>query len=371
VQRRRTPPGAPPATLIADPNASHPVIHLFAYNADDVSEQEIHDPHRVRDVLDRWPVVWVDVEGLGDVETIRVLGEVFDLHGLALEDVLNTHQRPKIEQYGDYYFIVGRMVSLEKHLETEQISLFLGKNFVLTFQEGRPGDCLNTVRERIRQKRGRIREAGLDHLVYALLDAIVDSYFPILEEYGERLEAFEDEILTRPASNTIAHIHEVKRHLLTLRRAIWPQREIFNTLLRDENPLVTAETRLYLRDCYDHSTQIIDLVETYRELASDLTEVYLSSVSNRTNEIMRVLTVIATIFIPLTFISGLYGMNFNTEISPFNMPELNWYFGYPFALLLMVIVALGQLFFFWRRDWLGSTKSLGKDLGGAREKAEP
>ena len=371
THRRRTPPGAPPATLIADPDAAHPVIRVLAYNADEVSEQEIHDPRRVREVLDRWPVVWVDVEGLGDVETIRVLGEVFGLHGLALEDVLSAHQRPKIEQYGDYHFIVGRMVSLEQHLETEQISLFLGKNFVLTFQEGRPGDCLNTVRERIRQKRGHIREAGLDYLVYSLLDAIVDSYFPILEEYGERLEAFEDEILTRPSSTPVARIHEVKRHLLTLRRAIWPQREIFNTLLRDENPIVTAETRLYLRDCYDHSTQIIDLVETYRELGSDLTDVYLSSVSNRTNEIMRVLTVIATIFIPLTFISGLYGMNFNTDISPFNMPELNWYFGYPFALLLMAIVAFGQLFFFWRRDWLGPPKSWGKEPGEARDKAEP
>lgn len=371
VQRRRTPPGALPATLIADPDAAHPVIRVFAYNADDVSEQEIHDPRRVRDVLGHWPVVWVDVEGLGDAETIRVLGEIFGLHGLALEDVLNTHQRPKIEQYEDCYFIVGRMVSLEKHLETEQISLFLGKNFVLTFQEGRPGDCLNTVRERIRQKRGRIREAGLDYLVYALLDAIVDSYFPILEEYGERLEAFEDEILTRPSSNTIARIHEVKRHLLTLRRAIWPQREIFNTLLRDENPIVTPETRLYIRDCYDHSAQIIDLVETYRELGSDLTDVYLSSVSNRTNEIMRVLTVISTIFIPLTFVSGLYGMNFNTEISPFNMPELNWYFGYPFALFLMVIVACGQLYFFWRHDWLGAPKSGGQEAREAQDKAEP
>ncbi|MBI3300790.1 MAG: magnesium/cobalt transporter CorA, partial [Deltaproteobacteria bacterium] len=296
-----------------------------------MTEQEIRDPQRVRDFLDRWPVTWVDVEGLGDVETIRTLGEIFGLHRLALEDVINVHQRAKVEQYGEHHFIVTRMVRLGEHLETEQLSLFLGKNFVLTFQEGHPGDCLDLIRERIRQKRGRIRDAGLDYLAYALLDAVVDCYFPILEEYGERLETLEDEILTRPHNGAVARIHEIKRNLLTLRRAIWPQRETFNTLLREEMPLVTDETRLYLRDCYDHTTQIIDLIETYRELGSDLIDVYLSSVSNRTNEIMRVLTVIATIFIPLTFLVGVYGMNFNPASSPWNMPELNWYWGYPFS----------------------------------------
>jgi len=285
--------------------------------------------------------------------------------------VLSVHQRPKIEQYGEYYFIVTRMVRLGEHLETEQLSLFLGKNFILTFQEGRPGDCLDLIRERIRQKGGRIREAGLDYLAYALLDAIVDCYFPILEEYGERLEAFEDEILTRPYGDTVARIHEIKRNLLTLRRAIWPQRETFNTLLRDELPLVTNETRLYLRDCYDHVTQLIDLIETYRELGADLIDVYLSSISNRTNEIMRVLTVISTIFIPLTFIAGVYGMNFNPSASPWNMPELNWFWGYPLSLLLMAVVAFGQLIFFRRRGWLGAPKSLKKGGDPASEEGRP
>jgi magnesium transporter len=344
--------------LIVDPESPHPVIRVFAYGPDEVVEQEISEPQRVRDFLDKWPVLWVDVEGLGDVETIRALGEIFGLHRLALEDVLNVHQRPKIEQYGNYCFIVTRMVSLGEHLETEQLNIFLGQNFVLTFQEGRPGDCLDLIRERIRQKRGRIREAGLDYLAYALLDAVIDCYFPILEEYGERLEAFEDAILTSPNSDTIARIHEVKRNLLTLRRALWPQREIFNSLLREETPFVIHETRLYLRDCYDHVSQLIDLIETYRELGSDLTDVYLSSISNRTNEIMRVLTVIATIFIPLTFIAGVYGMNFNPSVSPWNMPELNWYWGYPFALLLMLIVTVGQLIFFRRRGWLGPPKAM-------------
>jgi magnesium transporter len=352
---------------VADPEAPHPVIRILAYGPEEVVEQEITEPGRVRDFLNKWPVLWLDVEGLGDVETIRTLGEVFGLHRLALEDVLSVHQRPKIEQYGEYYFIVTRMVRLGEHLETEQLSLFLGKNFILTFQEGRPGDCLNLIRERIRQKGGRIREAGLDYLAYALLDAIVDCYFPILEEYGERLEAFEDEILTRPYGDTVARIHEIKRNLLTLRRAIWPQRETFNTLLRDELPLVTNETRLYLRDCYDHVTQLIDLIETYRELGADLIDVYLSSISNRTNEIMRVLTVISTIFIPLTFIAGVYGMNFNSSASPWNMPELNWFWGYPLSLALMAAVALGQLIFFRRRGWLGAPQILKRAEDGKRE----
>ncbi len=364
---RRTPPGTPPGTLVADPEAPHPVIRILAYGPEEVVEQEITEPGRVRDFLNKWPVLWLDVEGLGDVETIRTLGEVFGLHRLALEDVLSVHQRPKIEQYGEYYFIVTRMVRLGEHLETEQLSLFLGKNFILTFQEGRPGDYLNLIRERIRQKGGRIREAGLDYLAYALLDAIVDCYFPILEEYGERLEAFEDEILTRPYGDTVARIHEIKRNLLTLRRAIWPQRETFNTLLRDELPLVTSETRLYLRDCYDHVTQLIDLIETYRELGADLIDVYLSSISNRTNEIMRVLTVISTIFIPLTFIAGVYGMNFNSSASPWNMPELNWFWGYPLSLALMAAVALGQLIFFRRRGWLGAPQILKRAEDGKRE----
>ena len=362
IPRRRTPPGTPPGTLIADPEAPHPVIRVLAYGPEEMMEQELSDPQHVRDFLDKWPVTWVDVEGLGDTRIIGALGEIFGLHHLALEDVVNVHQRAKVEQYGEHHFIVARMVRLGEGLETEQVSLFLGKNFVLTFQEGRPGDSLELVRERIRKKGGHIRDAGLDYLAYALLDAIVDGYFPILEEYGERLEVLEEEILARPSSDIVARIHGIKRNLLTLRRAIWPQRETFNALLREETALVTAETRLYLRDCYDHTTQIIDLVETYRELGADLTDVYLSSISNRTNEIMRVLTVIATIFIPLTFIAGVYGMNFNPATSPLNMPELNWYWGYPFSLTLMVMVAVGLLVFFWRRGWLGSLRVLGGNV---------
>jgi len=351
--RRRTPPGAPPGTLVADPESPHPTMRVTAYGPNEMVERSLSQPGQIRLLLDTWPVVWIDVEGLGDADTIRELGDVLGLHRLALEDVLNTHQRPKLEQYPGYYFIVAHMVTLREHLETEQLSVFLGKNFVVTFQEGRPGDVFDSIRERIRKKHGRIRDSGVDYLAYALLDAVVDRYFPILEQYGERLENLEDEIVSRPSGDMVARIHEVRRNLLTLRRAVWPQRETFNALLREETSLVTSETRLHLRDCYDHTAQLIDLIETYRELGADLTDVYLSSISNRTNEIMRVLTVIATIFIPLTFIAGVYGMNFNPNVSPWNMPELNWAWGYPLSLLIMLVVAGGQLIFFRKKGWLG------------------
>jgi magnesium transporter len=353
---RRSAPGAPPGTLLPDPKAPPPVIRVIAYGPDTFTEQAVESPVLVRPFLQAWPVTWVNVEGLGDATVIRQLGDLFGLHQLALEDVINVHQRAKVEQYGDHHFIVTRMVRLGARLETEQVSLFLGRNFVLTFQEGLPGDCLEPVRDRLRQGHGRIREAGADYLAYALLDAVIDSYFPVLEAYGERLETLEEELITRPVPGIIPPIHDVKRDLLALRRAIWPQREALNVLLRDELPLITPETRLHLRDCYDHTVQLIDLMETYRELSSDLMEMYLSSVSNRTSEIMRVLTIIATIFIPLTFLAGIYGMNFDPDVSPWNMPELKWYWGYPFALAVMALVALTQLVFFRRRGWLGPSK---------------
>lgn len=363
TRRRRTPPGTPPGTLIVDPEASHPVIHVLAYGPEEITEQEISDLRCVRGFLDAWPVTWVNVEGLGDIETISQLGEIFGLHRLALEDVLNVHQRAKVEEYGPYLFIVARMAKRREQLDTEQLSLFLGKNFVLTFQEGLPGDSLDPVREHIRKARGHIREAGPDYLAYALLDAVIDGYFPLLERYGEHLDTLEDTIIARPDHDAVARLHQIKRDLLTLRRAIWPQRETINTLLRDQPAFITDETRLHLRDCYDHIVRLIDLVETYRELGSDLMDVYLSSVGNRTNETMRVLTVIATLFIPLTFIAGVYGMNFNPERSPWNMPELNWYWGYPLSLALMATVAIGQLVFFWRKGWLGWPRFMEKSRG--------
>jgi magnesium transporter len=346
------PPGAPPGTLIPDPHASRTAIHVMAYGPDRLEEQTLTDPDAVRPFLGHWPVVWVDVDGLADVATVRRLGEIFGLHALALEDVLNVYQRPKLEQYGEHYFIVARMPAGADPLETEQLSLFLGPNFVLDFQDSLPGDCLDPVRQRIRGSVGQLRQVGTDYLMYAILDAVVDASFPLLERFGERLDALEDAVLERPDQATVAQIHRIKRDLLLLRRATWPLRDTLHALVRDENPLVSDETRLYLRDCYDHTLRIIELIETYRELCADLVDLYLSSVNNRMNEVMKVLTVFATIFIPLTFIVGVYGMNFDHDSSPWNMPELSWYWGYPAVWVLMAAIAGLLLYFFWRKGWL-------------------
>jgi magnesium transporter len=349
----RTPPGSPPGSLVSDPNAPSPVIRVIGYAPDGIREQEVADLSPIEQYLAAYPVTWVNVDGLGDPAILSELGEMFSIHILALEDVNNPHQRAKVEQYPDNLFVVARMVGIADRLETEQLSLFLGKNYVLTFQE-RPGDSFDPVRDRIRRAGGRVRSAGPDYLAYALIDALIDNYFPVLEQYGERLETLEDEVITRPEPGLVAQIHEIKRDLLTLRRAVWPLRETVNSLVRDPTPLIRDETRIYFRDCYDHTVQIIDLLENYRDIASGLMEVYLSSVSNRLNAIMKILTMFTAFFIPLSLIAGIYGMNFNGAISPLNMPELNWYLGYPFALGLMAIVAIGMLLFFRSKGWLGS-----------------
>ncbi|HPD30193.1 MAG TPA: magnesium/cobalt transporter CorA [Phycisphaerae bacterium] len=353
-QKRRTPPGSPPGTLVADPTAPKPVITVIAYGSDGCSEQAIRDVADVQAYLARWPVTWINVDGLGDVQTIARLADILGLHRLAVEDTINTHQRAKVEHYPNHLFMVAHMATYNDHLDTEQLSLYLGRNFVVTFQGGQPGDPFDPVRERIRRAVGHVRQSGADHLAYCLIDAVIDGYFPVLETTGERLEVLEDEILGCPTSGTSARVHEIKRNLMTLRRAIWPLREAMNSLVRDPSPLVNDETRLYLRDCYDHTVRVIDFIETYRELGSDLMDLYLSSVSQRMTEVMKVLTIIATIFIPLTFISSIYGMNFQTDRSPWNMPELTWYFGYPFALGLMAMIALAMLYYFGRKGWLRS-----------------
>ncbi|MBP7830437.1 MAG: magnesium/cobalt transporter CorA [Kiritimatiellae bacterium] len=351
----RAPPGAAPGTLVVDPRAPKPAITVIAYGPDGFTEDHPQDIDALRALLNRRPVTWINVDGLGDADTLKALGELFHIHPLALEDVINVHQRAKVEPYRDNQFIVARMVEFREDVLTEQISLFLGPDYVVTFQE-KAGDCFDPVRERIRKSGHRIRSAGADFLCYALLDAVVDACYPILERFGDRLDALQEEVLSKPARATVTLVHNAKRDLRTLRRAIWPLREMFNALYRDSLPMIAPDTRLYFRDCYDHTIQIIDLVETYRETASDLTDVYLSSVSHRMNEVMKVLTIIATIFIPLTFIAGIYGMNFNPESSPWNMPELNWKLGYPFALGLMALTVLVMLAFFRRKGWLGADR---------------
>ena len=350
--RRRTVPGTPPGTVTVDPDAPPSTLHILAYGRDDYVEKDLTQVSEIREFLGHYPVVWVNVDGLGNLAVLMQLATLFDLHPLAMEDVVNVHQRAKVEPFGNRTFLVARMVRLGESLEPEQISLFVGPNVVVSFQEREGWDCLESVRERIRRKVTRIREAGPGYLAYSLLDAVVDNFFPVLEAFGERLETLEDRIILAPDRNAIAEVHGVKRELLTIRRSIWPQREALNVLVRDDVPNFDNDTRLYLRDVYDHAVRIIDLVETYREICSDLMDLYLSSVSNRMNEVMRVLTVISTLFIPLTFIAGLYGMNFDPDSSPFNMPELRWYFGYPLCIALMVLISAAQGYFFWRKGWI-------------------
>lgn len=306
----------------------------------------------IAELRGRAPVLWVDVAGLADVSLLQEIGDIFGLHSLALEDVVNVHQRPKSEEFADHAFLVARMLVPGRGFETEQVSMFLGDNFILTFQE-RPGDCFETVRDRIRRGRGRIRNESVDYLAYALIDAVIDGYFPPLEALGDEVDALEEDVVDGPKPHQVDAMHRVKRDLLALRRAIWPTREMVNALIRDEAPHFRKTAKLYLRDCYDHTIQLMDIIETYREILSGLLDVYLSSQSAHMNEVMKVLTIIATIFIPLSFVAGVYGMNFDRSASPWNMPELGWLYGYPFSLLLMIGIAVGLLIFFWRRGWLG------------------
>lgn len=357
-KKKRPAPGSSPGTLIADPNAPKPTICAMIYDDSSVEDRPLINVDGVRALYAQGKKIWLDVEGLGDVETVQKIGEIFNLHPLALEDVLNVHQRAKTEHYGDTTFIVVRMAASEERMDTEQVSIFLGDRFVITFQEGVEGDSFELVRDRLRKGGGKIRTAGPDFLAYALIDAVVDHYFPVIERYGEHLDALEDRVIIRPTTETLNDIHGVKRDLLTLRKAFWPLRDAVNVLIRDPIPQIQEETRVYLRDVHDHIIQVIDIVETYRELASGLMDVYLSSVSNRMNEVMKLLTLIATIFIPLTFIAGVYGMNFDPNVSPLNMPELKWYFGYPFSLALMSITAIVLLLFFRSKGWFVATTVL-------------
>ncbi len=359
VSRRKIAPGAIPGTLETDPDALFPIITLMGYDEENLIERTVQDLGELKTLMEKPAVTWVNVDGLGDAGILSGLADLFGIHSLALEDVIHAHQRAKVEEYGDELFIVARMLSRENgSLNTEQLSLFLGRGFLVTFQDS-PGDCLEPVRERIRKGKGRIRGSGSDYLAYTLLDAVVDAYFPILEDFDEELEGMEDEIMDRPNNETVSRIHSLKHDLLLMRRTVRPLREAISVLLREESPLVSRETRVYLRDCYDHTIQVIDMTETHRDIVSGLMDFYLSSVSNRMNEIMKVLTIISTIFIPLTFITGIYGMNFNPRASPLNMPELNWRWGYPAVWGVMVLIAMILLVFFRRKGWLGSSGGSG------------
>lgn len=355
--------GSIPGTLNIRPESAPPEIEVLDYTCDTCEHRSGLTALEIKSYLERSSITWIDLKGLGHEETLRQVGEVFQLHPLLLEDIVNVPQRPKVQESAKQLLVIARMVVLTGTLEEnslnsafimEQVSFVVGLHYVLTVQEEPDYDCFEIVRSRLRDGRGTIRKKGADYLMYTLLDSIIDGFFPVLEVYGEALELLEDEVVANPTAHTLEKIHQMKRDLITLRRAIWPQRDAINSLIRDENPLISDEVRLYLRDCYDHAVQVMDMVETYREVASSLMDVYLSSVSNRMNEIMKFLTVISSIFIPLTFIAGVYGMNFNTEKSRLNMPELNSPYGYVICLGSMAIVAVGMVIFFWRKGWFSN-----------------
>ena len=328
-------------------HAARPSIRVMKYKPDHLEEHDIAAVAEVKDLLEENTVCWIDVQGLGDETILREFADLFSIHALALEDVVNVPQRAKTERYEKHTLCITRMALLrEDGVESEQVSLFVGSNYVLTFQE-RAGDVFDPIRNRIRQGGPVLHSSGPGYLAYALLDAVIDGYFPILEVFGEKLEALEDNLVANPRPAVLHEIHQAKRDLLALRRAIWPQREAISALIRDEDPLFPETVRVYLRDCTDHCVQIMDGIETYRELAGGLMDVYLSCVGNRQNEVMKVLTIMASIFIPLTFMAGIYGMNFE------DMPELHMRWGYPLLLAAMVVVAIGMVVYFRRKGWLG------------------
>ena len=349
---KRTPPGTAPGTLRTVVDAPMPKVNLLAFGPDGCDERTVTDPEAIREALGRQPVTWIDVAGIGDPAVIERIGGVLELHRLALEDVLHVDQRPKVEAYGPILYIVVRMVGPDGSCEGEQLSLFLGQTFVATFQEKADnGDCLDPVRERIRSGGPRLRQGSPAYLAYAILDTVVDAYFPVLEKLGDRLEAIEERLLRDPDPGIAQELHAVRREMLVLRRAIWPLRDVLGSLLREERQLIDPSLNVYFRDCQDHAIRLLDLVEINRELANGLLELYLSLSSYRVGEITKVLTVVATIFIPLSFLAGLWGMNFDTKL-PWNMPELSWRYGYLFALGVVAAAAGGMLLFFRRRGWV-------------------
>ncbi len=375
--RRRNPPGSAPGTLTVDPSARPSQASLIAYQAQTYHESPAAAIDELLQASTPPEIRWVNVEGLGDVKLLQSLGQRFGLHPLALEDAVNVHQRPKFEDYQGHLFFIVRMPlpspanttantttvatpnsspssSLEEmqRFHSEQVSIYLGPQFVLTLQE-LPGDTFNSVRKRLRTEGSQFRRLGADYLAYTLIDSVIDAYFPVLEHYGELVEELELAVVENSSPNDILKIHALKRDLLSIRRALWPMRDMLSAILRDDTPLIQDTTRLYLRDCHDHTIQLIDMVETYRELTSGLVDIHLSSVSNRMNEVMKVLTIIATIFIPLTFISGIYGMNFDPAASPWNMPELRSPYGYVSVIAAMTVIAAGLLGWFKYKGWLG------------------
>jgi magnesium transporter len=356
VRKRSKKAGMPPGSpVFIGREKSRPVrMSVIDYDETHYQEGSLESVEQCIPFRDRPTNTWINVDGLHDVELIRRMGECFKFHPLLVEDIVNTDQRPKFEDFGDYVFLVLKMLQYDKashFTKIEQVCLVVGKNFVISFQED-VGDVFDYIRQRLKDPKSRVRRNGPDYLAYALMDSIVDNYFIILEEVGDDIELLEDEVVRDPKPATISRIHRLKRELIFLRKSVWPLREVLLQMERMESPLVEKTTKLYLRDVYDHTIHVIDTVETFRDIISGLIDIYLSSINNKLNEVMRVLTVIATIFMPLTFLAGVYGMNFHVEKSPYNMPELTWYYGYPLFWGIIVVTTLIMLSYFRRKKWI-------------------
>ena len=348
-------PGSEPGTLIIEPDAKPSRIILIDYDEDNAVRKVDITPNACAPYIGTNTVSWMDIQGLGSETVLKQVGEIFNLHPLLLEDVVNVPQRPKLEDYNNQLLVISQMVRLkedESGFDTEQVSFVLGKRYLLSFQEEELQDCFEIVRDRIRTSQGRVRKSGADYLTYLLLDTIIDGYFPVVEHYEDRIEALEDVIISNPDRDTMQEIYDVRRELLALRRLIWPMRNVLHLLMRDHHGIVSDEVQIYFRDSYDHVIQILEIIEAYRELAASLMDVYMSTMGNKLNEIMKFLTVISTIFIPLTFIVGVYGMNFE------NMPELKGEWSYFIVWLVMLAVAGGLIFYFWRKGWFKPIYSL-------------
>ena len=342
--------GTSPGTLIhiGEQKADRARISVFDFDSDRLNEQELNTIETVLPLRDSPTTTWLNIDGIHDVELIETIGKHFDIHPLVLEDILNTGQRPKVDDFGEYVFFVLKMLHIDEEkneIRSEQISLVLGNNFLISFQEVE-GDVFAQVRERIRKGRGRIRKSGCSYLAYVLIDAIVDHYFVILETIGTTIESLEEDLLAEATPETMQTIHDLKHELIYVRKQVWPIREVINTVIKGELPLVHDDALIFFKDVYDHTIQVVDTIESYRDVLSGMLDLYLSTISNRMNEVMKVLTIIATIFIPITFVAGIYGMNFKY------MPELDWKLGYIFFWSLISFIALVMIIYFKRKKWI-------------------
>jgi magnesium transporter len=348
-------PHTRPGTIIVPPGSLPPLLQLTAYGPQQIVEKRNATLAQVRDLRGKHPVLWIDAVGLGDAAIIEELGESLGLHRLSLEDMINVPQRSKVEDYPKHLYAVTQAPTYNGGLTLEQVSLFAGKGFVLSWRE-HAGPIFDIVRKRLQVTGGTTRSAGVDYLLYVLIDAVIDSYFPVLEQLGEVFDDLDDRVEVDADPLCIAQMRDLRHDVRQLRRIVWPLRDAIDDLVRSPPEQITQETLIHFRDCHDHAVQIIDTLENYRDAGSDLRDYYATSISNRMNETIKVLTIISTIFMPLSFIAGVYGMNFEAAESGWDMPELHWKYGYPFALGLMTLVAAGQLWFFRSRGWIGRGK---------------